>query len=270
MAEYVSLSDLAEATAQEESPYDVDWHFAMPPSVDTERIQLNISRLDMLSRIGGIGSNVVRGYQGDVSQYTPGIGGVNADGTAMASRAVSVTKAQTRNTGSSRDHDILPAHYDTITADHAINRAEMASQITDKIREGTTPEKAWAQLLDSELRGSVRTAGIRFLVPPRRERLDMLNKALDIFYMGYVPCSLGLFGYDISQGVAGLDTLPLGMTTIVYSVTIGLDSLSNKAHFGRTLLELRRWSIGAWGHQYDRALALNGLSRVPGLLKARK
>ncbi|HVX23827.1 MAG TPA: hypothetical protein VG992_00580 [Candidatus Saccharimonadales bacterium] len=233
------------------------WSFTLPPSVDADRIEVNIDRLQRLHRVGGMAASIVYDYQGERTEFTPGISGINSDGTALATRAGVTKKAEQTST---QKLDLFPpgviSSCGQILAIHGINKAEKASMVSDRVREGEVPEKVWANELDKSVRQSLRQAGKEHLIARPRRPLQALYAS--ILLMNAVNA---VEGYELSTLVyAG-----------VWASVVGLESMRNKAVFGNTLLDHRRWSMSFYSdYQIDRYVALNAMTRVPRLIRARK
>lgn len=257
MSEYVPVTELDELTP--ETP--VRWNFSLPPSIDAERITLNISRLNTLHRIGGVAGSVIYDYQGERTEYTPGITGINADGTAAATTAGAVHKAEETDTNLLELFPpFIQRQYGKVIAAYGLNKAEMVSTISDAVRSGKTDrEQIWAQQLDKTLRTSVRKAGRENLIT----RNPLFIKALDTFWL---TSGISVYATDIlSQHVNPWDAA----FPFAWSVNLGVQLLTNRLQTGDTLIKERRWSMAPNGFQPDRYIALSALSRYHGLVKAR-
>jgi len=165
MPEIVPVTHFTEP-ADENIAAPVCWDVSLPPSIDANRIGINMGRLRKLHRLGGIASSVVTSYQGPREEYTPDISGVNADGTAVAARTGTLKKAEDSRTGLQEafDQRIRPP-YNKIIASNAVNKAALADRVSDKVRAGASdPEEIWAVELDKIIRSSLRYAAKRNLV----------------------------------------------------------------------------------------------------------
>ncbi|HSW36890.1 MAG TPA: hypothetical protein VLG37_00815 [Candidatus Saccharimonadales bacterium] len=240
----------------------LQWDFALPPSLDQDRIQIHLPLLRTAHRLGGIAHSLVYDYQGDLSIFTPAVAGINPDGSAVATKAGVAKKAEPTTTRiTDLDPTIYP-HYGKAEARHGINKAEIASRVSDRVGRGQTPEKAWAKELDKALRVSLRQAGSEHLLIHNLE-LGHLSETMDyLWHLGLA----GALAPDLANGHLGF-----GSKLIIsfYGAILAVESLDNKNRHGSTLLKQRRWSMGPISYQLDRYLIMSGLTRVPGLIQAR-
>lgn len=144
------------------------WDLHVPPAVDAERLEVNMTMLKRYQRVGAISSSAVLEYQGETTQFTPGIAGINADGSAIATKSGVLNRAE-RSKGELFDDLNIPprfsGEYGRPLMLHKINKAELASKISDEVREhGKTREQAWARQLDLGMRESFRKGGKEHLV----------------------------------------------------------------------------------------------------------
>lgn len=263
MSEFVSISDLPErleiagGTAQ---GVPLLWDMQLPPHVDIERLQINVSRLRGLHRVGAMTASHVMSYEGDVTETTPNIVGVNADGSAMAGRS-GVKKKAEQSRSSYYDLEKLPGHLSEIFGRpvmvHRINRPEAASTVADMTREGKTSEDSWGGVLDKALRFSLREGGRQHLT----KRAPAFWRAFQYYIMANVVAGEVS---QISEGQAGL-ALPITYM-LAQSTHLGFRALLKS----KGLESKQRISVLPFAAQPDRYIALNALSRIPGLISNRK
>src|SRR5665647_842313 len=174
MAEYKNITELPHVEdISIENFIDGDvpslvWGLNVPASVDAERLVINMAALQRYQRVGAIGSSVVLEYQGEQTEFTPGVSGINADGSAIATSAGTIKKAD-----KSKSDVIDPIGIPQYAAQefgkpvilHYLNKAEMAQNISDIVRNrGQSHEEAWASQIDVSLRDSFRKSGREHLV----------------------------------------------------------------------------------------------------------
>lgn len=258
MSEFVPVTELGEGSQDSQ----IRWNFTLQPSIDAERISINLDRLHRLHRIGGIAASVVFDYQGDRSEYTPGISGINSDGTAIASKTGTAHKAEETKTNT---FDLFPPNlerqFGKVAVAHGINKAELASTISDKVRKnGGEREKLWASQLDQALRHSLRDAGKENLI----RRNPFYVRLLDSMWVG------GGTGMLANQILTQHPNPLFVIYPAVWSFGLGMQMRSNRRLFGESLIQNRRWSLVPDSFQPDRYVAMSALSRVPGLIKARE
>jgi hypothetical protein len=123
----------------------------LPPHVDTDRLQINVTRLNALHKVGAMTAGYVVSYEGDVTETTPNIVGVNADGSAMAGKSGTTNKADKSQTaytdiepiGLIGDAPMIMSMFSRPVMVHRINRPEAASDVVDIVRDGKTSDEAW-------------------------------------------------------------------------------------------------------------------------------
>lgn len=268
MAEYIPLPDLP--GFEDVEPADlvnrtlppVVWSVSLPPNVDAERIVLDQSALKRYHRVGAFASSLVGEFQGETTQFTPGISGIDANGAAIASRAGVTQKADKSSGGIVDPFDIVNVGlFGRAVALHRMNKPELARIVTDKVLDKGMPrETAWAAVLDAGLRQSFRKAAWTHLCA----RAPRWSRSLDY----------GLYGF---WGGLMASSIASGHMTFIPEIWASLQALStgagaavNKWHTGSSHLNERRWSVFYSNQQSDRYLALcamSGLSRLIGVRK---
>ena len=242
----------------EEVPPDTEllWELQLPPALDAERILVNVDRLHRIHKLGGIGMSHVMGYQGERTEFTPGISGMNLDGTAVASRAGILKEAEESNSKSYKIDARMRASYDLSLAVHEVNKAALADTISDKIKGSKDREKVWASELDGILRSSLRAESKKILVSHATAE-DAIFGSCSVLN----PLYYAVTGNYIVEAVV----------STCYGLTLAAESISNYKKFGSFLLSQRRWSLSIFGtFQPDRFVVASAVSRIPGLITARK
>jgi hypothetical protein len=242
----------------------------LPPHVDTERIMVNVSRLKFIHRAGAIAADLVMGYEGDVTETTPNIVGVNADGSAIAGKSGVTKKAEKSKTNLIDPYEVESA-YDGPLADynatfgrtalvHRLNKPELASEVSDLVQhDGKSSEAAWAQVLDGAVRSSMREGG--------RQHLLYRSTAFTKVLAGVTATNIAWF---ISGAVSLQPSAIDSFCGSVYMFAQMAPALKQRFMQRQGVDLERRLSIVPYDMQPDRYLAVDGLTRLPGLIKNRK
>lgn len=261
--------DEAEAFHSANALPPVIWDFGLPPTVDTARLQLNLSALRRLHVVGALSSSVICAYQGETTSFTPGVSGVNSNGTAIASSAGTLLKAEKSKSDLIELVPIPPMFAGQVgkpIAVHRINKAEMAQNISQAIREThKSKEEAWAEGLSDSLHHSFRNLGKQHLLHHTHRAGRYVDYAL------YGVLGFAFFNH-ISQGnpsLSGELYTPASWLALQSMRTI-MDASLLKKMTGYSRIDEKRWSLFAWGHQADRYLALSALNSTTSLIKSRK
>lgn len=252
-----------------ETPYNpVTWDFQLPPSVDAERLEVNVDRIKKITKVGYFLGHHIVGYQGEVTSVTPGIAGINQDGTAISSGVASVNKAPVSDSRIIDEYPGVPTimrRYHRTTAVHKLNKSEIASRVVDRKRDsGVSSETAWAKELNSALAESIRDASSQHLLD--RNKFPILNR-ID----ATVVTLLG--GNAVFDLVANSDTSFL----IWFSATMGLRAAVDQGIrlldnvesglYGVPLGDKRNSLTFSIDYQIDRHLAVSALSRMGPLIR---
>lgn len=257
------MAELSEANALERMSDEgqplLDWGFTLPSHVDSEKIQVNISRLGLIHRVGAFSASTVTEYSGKTSEGHF-ITGVNPDGSAIAGKGKHI--AVERHDSRLIEEDMflffnVEDNYGHPVAMHRINRPEAVQNVIGLKEEGKDDTTAWAKVLDATLRQSVRDAGKANLV----DKSGPINKFMSLAMATWVATGIIPNGDKINLA-------PAAIYMMMYSGNLVIDSLINR-HHGLHPIKDRRWSL-FMNNQMDRYAALNGISRVPGLIKVRK
>lgn len=156
MSKFVSFSELPETLKVENGrvngpvPFVLDME--LPPHVDQDRLELNVLHLRAIHRAGAITASVVGSYEGDITQSTPSVVGINADGSAIAGRSAVTKKAQ-KSKQFLGDVEYADSEFGWTVLAHRVNRPEAADMVVERTRKGESSEKAWG-------------GGIRWNTPP--------------------------------------------------------------------------------------------------------
>ncbi len=241
------------------------WGVHLPPSVDAERLQFNVGALERVQRVGAVATCLVTEYQGDRSEFTLGVTGINADGTGIASsvgtcRPAEKSKVSHIDDPAIPDNRIIRSSFGKAILQQSLNKAELASKVSDEIRSGKSREDAWARQLNSAFAISFRAGSKEHLMGHCSKLLLPLDY---LFYAGY--------GYAIASAVAAGHTTSLPLLYAgAQAVVTGRDALYNIKATGDTLLSEKRWSLFMRDHQSDRYAALSAMSRLATFVSVKK
>lgn len=258
MSELISISDLP---SFKEVGFDtpVTWDFDLPPNLDTERIVLNASGLRYIQRVAAFDSNHIVSYTGDISSFTPNIGGVQSDGTAIATKAGVFKKAPGHKMellDPTDDAGLMRSYFGT-RAVHALNKSEIASNVANGRQGKLSREQRWANELDDSLSISLRRSCKQHLL----DRQDRIAKILDS----------GMYCGVISPLIVGNPEYIGLVVGIGAALNASISSRTNAKSYGETFIRDRRWSLAFFGGmQPDRYLAATALTHTTSLISARK
>lgn len=274
MAEKINLTELPRVSQYaldvliDQSVPPLFWELNVPTSIDAERIEVDLSRVHRLHRVGAFNTSIVTEYQGERSEFTPGVSGINMDGSAIAAKAGVTKKAERSDNSVIPDYTVPTELRDVIgraTVVHKINKAELAQNTAQKRLEShceVSREEAWASELDKALRESYRNAGKIHLTgyEPRLLRYYdfVCTTAVGAFYTPFSPIRFMDYPFALPGAYLAFQTLQTGR-----------NALLAKKVTGSNLLDQKRWSM-FHGHQSDRNLVLNGLTRAQSLISVRK
>jgi hypothetical protein len=264
MAEYVSLATVQQPdfleTREESGKAVLDWSMSLPQEVDIEKIEVNMSRLALLHRIGAFSASIVNSYDGPVTEQTqagkPGHGTTGVAATNMTTLSAPESGLSLFNHQLVADH-LAGLWYGKPVINHLLNRNEAAVNTeTPPGHKPQTPERAWAKELDVAMRASFRTAGRAHL----KDRISLSTK-----FVTYGFAELAAFdAYQlIDRGHA-----PVILSIYAGSWALGLmtDSTILKKATGSNQFSQRRWSV-MLGNQIDRYVVLTGACTLPGLVR---
>jgi hypothetical protein len=264
MAEYVSLATVQQPdfleTREESGKAVLGWSMSLPQEVDIEKIEVNMSRIALLHRIGAFSASIVNSYDGPVTEQN------QAWKTGYANSGAADTNRTTLSVPESDlslfDRQLVADHlaglwYGKPVINHLLNRNEAAVNTeTPNGRKPQTPEQAWARGLDAAMRTSFRTAGRAHL----KDRISLSTKLVTYGFAEFAAFD----AYQlIDRGHA-----PVILSIYAGSWALGLmtDSTILKKATGSNQFGQRRWSV-MLGNQIDRYLVLTGACTLPGLVR---
>jgi hypothetical protein len=258
---FVPISQLESGRA-----FDVDdfrggvpllWNVSLPPTLDQDKILLDVDRLNLLHKIGCVAGSEVSTYDGERTTYSANIVDINTDGSAVAGK-VSVAKKAETSKGSvfDADFDTPPiGMYGLSIARLQLNKPEIVSKVADrKQSQSLDREQAWTIELNKAIRGSLNESVRKKLIK---------RSAASLIEIGYL-------GGIVTTSVLTANTAMLMSNYFIYeATTIGALSAISKFLCGRTNLDKKTWSLFAYSHP-DRYLAFTTLNASSRLLKVAK
>lgn len=269
MSNFVPITEIP---SLDEAPDSlITWDFQLPPNVDAERVQINMDRIERISKIGYFLGHHVIGYQGEVSNVTPGFSGINPDGTAQASGVANSVKAPVNETSLIDEYPEAPflmRRYHKTTAIHKLNKAEIVSRVVDRKRDKeVTSEVAWAEELNSAFAGSVRSASTQHLFDRSGNRFFTILDTAALMTMG----SLATINLVVNNDVHTMASFGviMGFRAIIDQGFKLFDRDVSDA-YGIPLDNKRTSFTFSLINQADRHLAVSALSRVGPLIRAAK
>jgi hypothetical protein len=239
------------------------WHLELPQNIDRERIMVNLGTVARIMRLGGLSAVDVRGYQGDVTQYSHGVAKRNADGSANASATFTVQKAETHVTdvGASRDPRNRELH--TTNAEISVN----ATELYDRVRaadQAANYTLDWHELYAKELNRILRTSIPGCIKEHLITNVDAYYKLM-FGFLTVAPLGLAALNGNIELvpiGILGTHTIGGNLTT---AVTTRLSKTYHPELFSKG--DNPRFSV-FYGLQYDRLAAVHTLARTNRLVRA--
>ncbi len=226
-----SVAELVEA----ENPY-LSWNVTLPERVDPERIMVNMSCVEALGKVSGLGHINFGEYQGqrELSENVS-VAGVS-NGMATAGLAGTVSKATKPKIN--LEHGSQLAHdYQSPTANLLINRAALVDNVIGRKERTGNDTRAWAAELDIAYRGAVLRAA----------RQNLLCKFDDLFLGDAV---------FMPEFIASPSTMSAFFAGVFYAASMASSLAHNKRETGGFHLNKKRWSISPTPHMQPDRLAL--------------
>lgn len=238
----------------------VTWDIELPPYINTDRIELNMSRIEKIHRIGSFVASFVTEYSGQKTRVEPTIVGMNGDGTAIAGKKSIVTKGNLSNSavqlvnGAQDASELTQLSYGKAIIQHKLNSAEIEQNVMSRRPTSKTRDGIWAEELARGLADSYRNSAAT--------HLGRSSRASKLFDGGFASVVAGGTVHEISAGAP--PTLLIGVVASM-GVVAGLQQvLASKEGLS---LHDRRWSLVSNFFQPEAYFAIDALSRMPGLLR---
>lgn len=168
----------------------------LPPFVDQDRIGVNVSRMDSLSRLSGFKRLTILGKTGEeTSETMPNIVGLNPDGSAMASKSVAKLSVPTFDSMSQTAYESRSQRRANVTI--GINIDEIAEKNRILGNDARSP-KLYIKEVDKAVRTGIRTEGNHNLVGKHTLNwLDLLNDTLMNYNLFVAPFSAAAERWDV-------------------------------------------------------------------------
>ena len=265
MSNFTPVSELAE--------YDdgrISWGLTLPEYAPVDQIGVNIKRLGRLARLGGFNSLKINGYRGDITSVSPEINDVDESGQATAGMRASVTKAPLQKSGVEKPDLYEEEFYEYFWPNGTIsvNVAAVDERVAEK--RGLRSGSVWADEINSAVKLGIRDSTSRHLLenPPSYIKAKLATEPLlDTFVFYYIYNKFMGVGPDVSFTDY---LLFFGATSGTISSTIYAAMYAAMPSIrDRPSVNERRFSLFCGVH-FDRAIAVNGLSRALPLARALK
>ncbi len=242
VADLPLVTELNQSDVTDHELPPLSWGVTLPDGV-AESLVVNTTAIRRIHRVGAFAASIVSEYQGDTTEYSHNITSVGMDGSATAGRSMVTRRAELGRAEIHYRPDVGPnVTYGMAVVRHSVNRAEIASRISDEVRVGTPRPEAWASVLDASLRESYEKAAREHLLrlggsAPRIAIVTMLGPAM--------------------AAIGGLET----QNPVLVGSAVGVIALANFAqyaesmelsrHLGKNPID-KRWSIIPGKTQPDR------------------
>lgn len=143
----------------------VSWNLQLPDYAPTDRIGVDVRRLDRLARLGGFINFNVSGYEGNTIRSLPQIDSINPDGTATSSGRLSIQRTDLQKVHGKEPAFGQSTSYVTGQANVRINVPEMLDRVTASKRPAPlrNPE-AWSGVLNDAVGSGLRAATFEHLI----------------------------------------------------------------------------------------------------------
>ncbi len=223
----------------------------VPPFVDQDRLGINLGRIELLLRIGGIRHLRVEGQTGEAtSSFVPTIAGFDSQGSAYSAQIGTKLSIPTYSTdvqdgGSS---DLLGSRWADGVVNINVDETTKRIMGNKKWEDGVRDPKAWSHYLNESIKNGIVDNGTRHLIQGARP-LDYIFGAI-----GW----LSVYGYS----VLGSHSLSANYIGAYLALNIIIPKLIRN-----TSSEGHRQSLLLSGPQFDRALALKLISSGSTLVK---
>jgi hypothetical protein len=240
MSEFTPLSQLSEI----DNPR-VDWRLKLPDYVPADEVGVNLRAVSRGARLAGYGHLVIRGEDMGVTKTTPGVDGINSDGSASLSGSGTLTTPETVKSSALTGKEL--GCEDTMDAYHwrtggiSINTEAMADKLS-RMKNGSLRSKvAWSKELNGAIRRGMNEAAV--------EGLIRKSSAQGFAYTGFF-----FLGGEMTDAL--YDNLTVQDTVINYALASGFFAV--RAAVGGHFKDRRLSLLPAY--QVDRLLVARGLS----------
>lgn len=170
VADLPKAGDLLSHDVETHDIPDLSWGVNLPEDM-ADSLAVNMRAIRRIHRVGAFAGGIVLEYQGERTEYSHSVVSVEPDGSATAGKSVVLHKADLAKPSIHYRSDISTDRrtYGKAAVTHDLNKAEMASLVSDGIRTGQTRPEAWADVLNASLKQSyVRAARQHLFLPSNR------------------------------------------------------------------------------------------------------
>jgi hypothetical protein len=234
----------------------------IPEYAQPERILFNTQRIGRMAALGGFhGDVLISGYQGEATEYTPGVTGHGADGSAFASMVGSVKKAPLANVDMGAPDPLAHIQHDLRLS---VNTAELTDRL-ERQRANVRDPAAWASHLDRAVKEGLRDAAWQHMV---RRRPPDFEKAISIVFGGILMAA-PLFQIGEVSPAQTAGAFAAGYTGVLLVNNLGMMSgLLERRHVMTDVREGCYSMVPMW--HVDRAAAVSVGTRLGKFVKAAK
>lgn len=227
----------------------IDFALNLPEYLNTDKIGINVRRIHMMMRLGGIRSLTIEGKSGETETVTPSIVGGNEEGAVAGTRAIikKVPKSMSLRSNESGDREYNSLASKWTDARVIVNLSQMQDELSQAGQ--LRSEKAWAKEINKAITKELTEQGTKHLL-------------MDMEFWDYfdVAASLGYTGVSTSFH---LEEGPLGAIRRLLLYNLGMN-IMNRYVFGRKYARYNddgyRWSAFV-GPQFDRAVILQTMAK---------
>ena len=234
----------------------------IPDYAQPERILFNTRRIGRMAALGGFhGDVLISGYHGETTEYTPGITGQGADGSAFASMIGSVKKAPLADVGSAGFDPLGHIQHDLRLR---VNTAELTDRLERQHANVRDPH-SWARHLDQALGEGLRHAAWAHMA---RKNPPNFEVAISLIFGGALM-SAPLFDALKNSPSWTIGALSLGYAGTAFVNNLGVIQGLLQRHNDMSALRDGCYSMVPMWH-IDRAAAVSVGTRLGKLVKVAK
>jgi hypothetical protein len=226
------------------------WRVNLPDYAPAENILVNVDRINKLAWLGGMESLRVSSYDGNTTQVSAEIGGIDNNGTATAVMKGAVAKAKTFEVDNAAQSASLQRY------GWSKNRVNLnIPEIDERVARSTNlrDPNEWSKQLNKALKPAIRESSWQSLIQQSSSKMT-IPLAVGINTPFYEL--LKVFGSQIQFNALGIYAL----SAFVMSPLLG-------HRYGIPVREQKHTLVP--GFPIDRYLAVSAFSRVNPLIKAK-
>lgn len=255
---YTPITELVSADQDPSSA--LTWDFSLPPSLDAERLEIDLTKISRFQKVGYFSATHVMEYTQDSQQSTPAINGINADGTAsaVASKAITITPVQRVHL-----HDefrsAAMSNYGKTAGIHELNKDQIVRRVVDaKENTGKSREELWAAQLNDALNQSLAEGAKSHLIT----RVDIPTRIVS----SVAAASYVVIGSQTTQPEV---TIPINVAVARFGGLI-LSYSRAREYDNQVRLANRRMSLFPYFMQPESYLASVAIVKMGKTIRARR